>query len=119
MPQVIAFLICASLFIIFYILPTVYKHTKPTPMKVRDVRGVIHSRLKLEAFCGDSQPLLCARPLCSSMRRTMASAHKLVEEARRAAMHAQSLVQCTHIMHVTLLCVILCLRLPSRFNNSV
>jgi hypothetical protein len=31
---------------------------------VRDVRGVLLSRLKLEAFCGDTAPLLCARPLC-------------------------------------------------------
>ena len=62
---------------------------------MRDVRGVIHSRLKLEAFCGDAQPLLCARPLCSSMRRTIAAAHRLVQEANRAALRALTLV-CSH-----------------------
>lgn len=32
---------------------------------VRDVRGVLLSRLSLEAFCGDQTPLACATPLCN------------------------------------------------------
>jgi len=60
---------------------------------VRDARGVLLSRLKLEAFCGDAAPLLCARPLCQVNAELSAAPLGAVWE-RHSGSGAHSLALC-------------------------